>query len=62
MTKMVRIENADTSNHKLRVQTWQKGPEGQPDTMTDDHPLDNPADLSTFWVHSTQYLVVKEAS
>lgn len=25
MTKKVRIENADTSAHKLVVQVWQKG-------------------------------------
>lgn len=69
MTKKVRIENADTSNHKLVVQVWQKGaamPDGMggtnqaPDVMANEHTINNPTDLVEVYVHGGQYLVVRE--
>lgn len=66
MTKQVRIENADTSDHKLVVQVWDQGSEDPdtgtvtPDSMVSENPLDNPADMLTECVHSSRYLVVKE--
>ncbi len=62
MTKSVRIENADTANFKVLVQTWDKGAEGQPDVLVREQRLDFPTamtDSSTF-ITSTMYLVVKE--
>lgn len=61
MTKKVRIEDADTSDYKLVVQVWDKGLDGEPDAMQSETPFLGPADLRDFYVHSTRYLVVKEA-
>ena len=69
MTKKVRIENADTSNHKLVVQVWQKGatmPDGlggtnqAPDVMANEYAINAPTDMVDAYVHSGQYLVVRE--
>ena len=60
MTKQVRIENGDTSDHKLIVQAWDKGQDGEPDTMASETPLNYPTAMAEVCVHSTRYLVVKE--
>lgn len=63
MTKSVRVENADTSDWKIVVQVWDKGPvEGGPDTLAREIRLDYPADMtpSDLYITSTRYLVVKE--
>ena len=62
MTKKVRIENADTSSHRLVVETWRKGADGQPDVLAETKELNNPADLAECWVWGGQYLVVREAT
>ena len=66
MTKKVRIENADTSNHKLVVQVVRKGipatdngPNG-PDETVSEHAINSPTDLVEVYVHSGQYLIVRE--
>lgn len=61
MTKKVRIENADVSPKQLLVQVFEKGAEGQPDTLVSEYRLLNPADLAELVIHGTRYLVVKEA-
>ena len=60
MTKNVRIENADTSDHKVRVWTEQRvGGEwvrqGQPTELA------HPAMMHTGLIHQDQRLVVEEA-
>ena len=69
MTKKVRTENADTSDHKLVVQVWQKGatmPDGMggtnqaPDVMANEYAINGPTDMVDAYVHSGQYLVVRE--
>lgn len=60
MTKKVRIEDADTSDYKVVVQTWNKGQNGEPDVMDSEKPLFGATDLQDFYIHSTRYLVVKE--
>lgn len=69
MTKKVRIENADLGAHKLVVQVWQKGeamPDGlggtnqAPDHMTAEYAINGPTDMVDAYVHSGQYLVVRE--
>lgn len=65
MTKKVRIENADTSNHKLVVQVVRVGVAmdggmNAPDAIVSEHAINNPADLVEVYVHSGQYLVVRE--
>lgn len=64
MTKLVRIENADTSSFKVIIQVWDKGyPEGAPDKMAFEEKLDYPTAMSSANVYltSTRYLIVKEA-
>jgi hypothetical protein len=68
MTKRVRIENADSSTHRLVVQTWAI-PQGDPTALSDKSkhvlidakPLVNVCDLIDVWVHEYQYIIVKEA-
>jgi len=60
MTKMVRIENADTSTYKIDVEVWQVGVDGKEDTLTNTHKLDSPTSLISVGIHSHQYLKVKE--
>lgn len=64
MTKRVRIENADTSNHKVVVEIWDKGyPEGEPDKLAKTINLDFPTAMTgdDCYLTSTRYMVVKEA-
>jgi len=53
MTKNVRIENADTSNHKLVVEVWETR-DGM-DQLMDTKQLNHPADMVTLavWVGGT---------
>lgn len=64
MTKAIRVENADTSDWKVVVQTWDKGVDGSPDTLVSEQKLDYPAAMtdSGTYITGTRYLVVKEAS
>lgn len=61
MTKKVRVENADARNHKVVVQTWVKGQNGESDTLKEERELNNPADLGEFWIWQNQYILIKEA-
>jgi len=69
MTKLVRIENADTSSYKVVVQVWDKGASGPaegenvPDALVQEINLDNPCAMTGYecYITSTRYLVVKEA-
>ncbi len=60
MTKAIRIENADTSDHKVVVEVWQKGQDGAGDVKSAEHTLDYPTSLLEETIHDSQYLVVKE--
>lgn len=65
MTKKVRIENADNSNHKVRVYVERKNSEGQwvrEANPNDTKALDHPTSLEELWIHGSQRLVVEEAS
>lgn len=66
MTKKVRIENADTRNHKLVVQVVRKGiaatdngPNAPDETVTE-YAINSPTDMVEVYVHSGQYLIVRE--
>ena len=63
MTKKVRIENADTSNHKVRVHVENKDESGNwvrraPDAAT---PIDYACMQTEQWIHSGQRIVIEEA-
>ncbi len=63
MTKSVRVENADTSNHKVVVEVWDEFIiDGLiTDRLVETINLSNPADMTTKTIWGTRYLVVKEA-
>jgi len=74
MTKLVRIENADTSDYKVVVQVWDKGalklgcepgnPDNyEPDTLAFERNLDYPTAMTNndMYLTSTRYIIVKEA-
>jgi hypothetical protein len=62
VTKAIRIENADTSNHKVRVFVEQKNEAGE--WVRGETPrfvdLNTPTQLVQDYVHSSQRLVVEE--
>lgn len=63
MTKLVRIENADTADYKVLVEVWEKGVDGGPDTLAFTKELPYPTAMtdSSVYLTSTRYFVVKEA-
>ncbi len=61
MTKHVRIENADTSEHKVVVQTWERGVDGQPDVLKFEEDLEHPTAMLTGTIWKERYLIVREA-
>lgn len=62
MTKAIRVENADTSEYWVVVQTWDKGVNGEPDTLVGEQILSHPTAMTNnnTYLMSTRYLVVKE--
>jgi len=62
MTKQVRIENADTSHHKVRVFKEHKNEAGEWVRVGPAAELDAPAQMATDYIHSHQRLVVEEAA
>lgn len=63
MTKVVRVENADTSTFKVLVQVWEKSSSaGSPDILVREVALNNPCDItdSSVYITGTRYLIVKE--
>lgn len=63
MTKLVRVENADTANYKVIVEVWDKGFDGAPDALAFSRELAYPTAMtgSDVCLTSTRYIVVKEA-
>ena len=59
MTKKVRIENADTSDHKLDIEVWQRGGPGG-DTLLRTMAADYPTTMIEEMVWQEQYLIVRE--
>lgn len=65
MTKAIRIENADTSMHKVRVYRESKNEAGEwvrSETSGPPMNLDHPTALVQDYVHSGQRLVVEEVA
>lgn len=59
MTKAIRIENADNSNHKIRVRVMQRFAL-EPDKEIEVIDLSCPTQLITKTVWKGQYLIVEE--
>jgi len=61
MSKVIRIENADTSDFKVTVEIWDKGQNGKPDVKREGFcPLHFPTSMVEIVIHKDCYLVVKE--
>jgi hypothetical protein len=60
MTKAIRIENADNSNHQVIVQVWEKGPEDGHVKMVEEHPLNSPTQMIEKTIWKNHFLVIKE--
>ncbi len=56
MTKAIRIENADTSDHKVVVEVWEN------EILTSTHELDYPTALTTLTIWNGRHLVIREKS
>ncbi|MEL4280716.1 MULTISPECIES: hypothetical protein [Shewanella] len=59
MTKRIRVENADTSDHKVVVQLWDKGTDSAPDNLVKEFELHN-VQLEELTIWDTRYIVIKE--
>lgn len=62
MTKKVRIENADTANYKVKIEVWEKGPDGKIgfDKHIETIMLNNPADMREISIWKDRFLIIKE--
>ena len=63
MTKKIRIENADTSNHKVKVIVQRKNPAGEwEDVAAEATDLSTPTQLAEKYIHQQQRLIVEEVA
>lgn len=61
MTKQIRIENADTSHHNVKITVQRKNAAGEwEDVPAESTDLNTPTQLATKYIHSHQRLVVEE--
>lgn len=60
MTKAIRVENADTSDHKVVVQVWEKPIDGSHAKMIKEYPLNNPTAMIEETIWKDHFLVIKE--
>jgi hypothetical protein len=60
MTKQIRIENADTSNHQVRVHVEQLNASGEW-TRVKTIECDYPTAMASEYIHASQRLVIEEA-
>lgn len=63
MTKLVRIENADTSDYRVVVEVWEKSFNGEePDVLVDTVELNYPTAMTRegTYLTETRYLIVRE--
>ncbi len=63
MTKKIRIENADTSNHSVKVIVQRKNAAGEwEDVPAESVDLSSPTQLAEKWIHQQQRLIVEEVA
>lgn len=62
MTKKVRVENADTSTHKVKVFAEYRNSEGvwKKQEMETEHILASPCALLETHIHATRRLIIEE--
>lgn len=63
MTKKIRIENADTSQHNVKVTVQRKNAAGEwEDAPAEAVNLSTPTQLTEKYIHQQQRLVIEETS
>lgn len=62
MTKAVRIENADNSDHVVSVEVWEEKTDGTDDFLVRIDRLAYPTQMLTETVWKGKYLVIREAA
>jgi hypothetical protein len=60
MTKAIRIENADNSDHKVMVQVWEIPADGGHAKKVTEYPLNNPTQMIEQTIWKNHFLVIKE--
>lgn len=60
MTKQIRIENADTSDHKVTVEVWDTTAEGP--MLVGTHKLDYPTSMLNTTIWNNRYVIIKESN
>ena len=62
MTKLIRIENADTSDYKVRVSVFDRNTaeDGAPGYLAEVHTLTRPCQMKEISIHSGRYVVIDE--
>ena len=62
MTKLIRIENADIADYKVKVSVFDRNTaeDGQPGYLAETHTLDHPCQMKDLYIHSGRYVVIEE--
>ncbi len=60
MTKRIRVENADTTDHKVEVEVWEDGTGGP--TFSHKINLHQPTEMADVYIHSTRFLIIREVA
>ena len=60
MTKAIRVENADNSDHKVMVQVWEKPVDGGHAKLVKEYPLDCPTQMIEETIWKDHFLLIKE--
>ena len=60
MTKLIRVENADTAQYKVKVSVFERNTMDGPDVLVSEHNLDYPCAMKDIHIHDGRYLVVEE--
>jgi hypothetical protein len=63
MTKKIRIENADTSHHNVKVTVQRKNSDGEwQDVPAEAIDINSPTQMVEKYIHSHQRLVIEEVA
>ena len=62
MTKLIRIENADTLDYKVKVSVFDRNTaaDGSPGRLAEVHTLNHPCQMKDIYIHSGRYVVIEE--
>ena len=60
MTKLIRIENADLSQYKVKVSVFDRLNGDGPGMLAEQHNLDSPCAMKNIHIHKGRYLVIEE--